>query len=151
MEPEIEINFFGTIVWGIVGIVVLALIIGAIVFFKKFFKRPELYGLSKEDIQKRWSQIEELLSRREDISWKLAVLEADKLLDHSLKAMGFGGTSLGERLKLAAYRHPKIRNVWPAHITRNKLAHEASYSLGQGAARQAVSQFKKALQELGVL
>jgi len=151
MESEINISGIVLFLW-IIGIIFfVALIISGIVFVKKFFKRPELYGLSKEDIQKRWNQIEELLSRREDISWKLAVLEADKLLDHSLKAMGFGGVSLGERLKLAAYRHPKIRNVWPAHITRNKLAHEASYSLGQGAARQAVSQFKKALQELGVL
>ena len=148
---ETEINLSTIIIWGVIIIVLLILFITGVVFIKKFFRRPELYGMSKEDIQKRWNQIEELLSRREDVSWKLAVLEADKLLDHSLKSMGFGGNSLGERLKLVAYKHPKIRNVWPAHITRNKLAHEASYSLGQGAARQAISQFKKALQELGVL
>lgn len=148
---ETEINLSSVIIGGVVIVIFSVFLIVAVIFLKKLFKRPELYGMSKEDIQKRWNQIEELLSRREDVSWKLAVLEADKLLDHSLKAMGFGGNSLGERLKLAAYRHPKIRNVWPAHITRNKLAHEASYSLGQGAARQAVSQFKKALQELGVL
>jgi hypothetical protein len=151
METEINISGIDAVLWGVGGVVFCVLIIAGIVFIKKFFKRPELYGLSKEDIQKRWDQIEELVSRREDMSWKLAVLEADKLLDHSLKAMGFGGVSLGERLKLAAYRHPKIRNVWPAHITRNKLAHEASYSLNQDGARQAVGQFKKALQELGVL
>lgn len=148
---ETEINLSTIIIWVVIIVVLLVLLIVGIIFVKKLFKRPELYGMSKEDIQKRWNQIEELLSRREDVSWKLAVLEADKLLDHSLKAMGFGGNSLGERLKLVAYKHPKIRNVWPAHITRNKLAHEASYSLGQGAARQAVSQFKKALEELGVL
>ncbi|MBI2645349.1 hypothetical protein HYW94_04230 [Candidatus Uhrbacteria bacterium] len=151
METEINLSSFAVILWILGGIFFIVIIVVGIIFIKKFFKRPELYGLSKEDIQKRWNQIEELLSRREDVSWKLAVLEADKLLDHSLKAMGFGGVSLGERLKLAAYRHPNIRNVWSAHITRNKLAHEASYSLGQGAARQAVSQFKRALQDLGVL
>lgn len=148
---ETEINLSTIIIWVVIVVILLILLVASIIFIKKFFRRPELYGMSKEDIQKRWNQIEELLSRREDVSWKLAVLEADKLLDHSLKAMGFGGNSLGERLKLVAYKHPKIRNVWPAHITRNKLAHEASYSLGQGAARQAVSQFKKALEELGVL
>ncbi len=148
---ETEINLSSILVWGVISVALLVSFVIGIIFVKKFFKRPELYGMSKEDILKRWNQIEELLSRREDVSWKLAVLEADKLLDHSLKSMGFGGVSLGERLKLAAYRYPKIRNVWPAHITRNKLAHEASFSLGQGAARQAISQFKKALEELGVL
>ena len=149
MESEVDIS--GVIPWIVLGAVVLVCIILGVLALKRFFKRAELYGMSREEIQKRWDQIEGLLARREDISWKLAVLEADKLLDHSLKAMGFGGNSLGERLKLAAYKHPNIRNVWPAHIVRNKLAHEASYSLGQGTARQAISQFKKALQELGVM
>lgn len=149
MEYEIDIWFIFLTLLAIVGAV-----IGIIVFvarLRRMMRRPELLGMSREDIKKRWINIEALLERNDEMSYKLSVLEADKLLDHVLKSMGCGGTNLGERIKLMSYKYPKLRNVWGAHIVRNKIAHEASYHLSRNSARAAIAQFKNALQELGTL
>ncbi|MBI4239711.1 hypothetical protein HY620_01835 [Candidatus Uhrbacteria bacterium] len=148
MEPILD---FSWIRYGIAGVAVCAAILFIIFKIQHLLRRPDLYGMSREEINKRWREIEALVQRNDEMSYKLAVMEADKLLDHGLKSMGFGGSSLGERLKLAAYKYPKIRNVWPAHLTRNKLVHEASFHLHRGTAAQAIQQFKSALLELGML
>ncbi len=149
MEYEINVGL-------VLFILVLVLLgIGGLVIgvyrIRLMFRRPEVLGMSREDIKKRWQEIEALLDRDDEMSYKLAILEADKLLDHVLKSMGSGGTNLGERIKLMSYKYPKLRNVWPAHIMRNKIAHEASYHIGKGSVRNAISQFKSALRELGTL
>ncbi len=58
---------------------------------------------------------------------------------------------MGEQLKLAAYKYPKIRDVWSAHLMRNKLVHEASFHLSFGQTKTAITSFKHALEEIGVL
>lgn len=138
------------IIIAILGIVVLFVILKIKKIIKKALRRQELYGLDKKEIKRRWQEIEELLDRKNEMSYKLAVLEADKLLDHVLKYMGFGGSSLGERLKLTCYKFPKLRQVWPAHKVRNRLVHEASYQLRYGEARRVVRIFRKGLEELGI-
>ncbi len=154
MEPIIDYSAFsaGTMIpWIVGGIVVIVFFGMGIGWLLKSLRREEFYGMSPQEIRKRWNTIEGYLKRQEEMSWKLAVMEADTLLDHALKSRGFGGQTMGERLKLAAYKYPKIRDVWGAHLTRNKLAHEASYHLSFGQARNALSSFKHALEQLGVL
>ncbi|MBI4268334.1 hypothetical protein HY627_00685 [Candidatus Uhrbacteria bacterium] len=135
-----------------VGILVV-IIVGAYVVKKIriFFRRPELLGTSRDDLRKKWSQIEAMAARGDEMSLKLSVMEADKLLDHALKSMGFGGESMGERLKLVVYKYPRVRRAWMGHTVRNQLVHETSYHLSRSTARQALSSFKDALSELGIV
>lgn len=136
------------------AVVVIAFIVLLIFLFKKIASllgRPELYGLSREKIKKHWEEIEDLLKRKEETAWKLAVMEADKLLDHVLKSMAIPGQNLGERLRFIQHKYPKIRQVWPAHKIRNKLVHEAGYHIKYHTAKRAIKDFKKSLEELKVL
>lgn len=119
-------------------------------FFRRLFA-PKLQGMDRGAIKARWDEIERMAAAGGEMNLKMAVMEADKLLDHALKAMAIPGMTLGERLKFAAYKHPKIRNVWNAHRLRNQLAHEASYYLDPGFAKKALRDFKDALQTLNVL
>ena len=141
----------------LIYIVYLALFAGAVfvlwLFYKKIrgvFRRPELHDMSRESIKRHWNQIEELVDRNDDTSWKLAVMEADKLLDHSLKSMAIPGMNMGERLRFIAHKYPKINNVWRAHRVRNDIAHQAAYRLSHGEAKNAIRDFKSALEELGI-
>ncbi|MFH1838022.1 MAG: hypothetical protein ABH808_00775 [Candidatus Kuenenbacteria bacterium] len=149
MEINIEI-------WQIVlGLIIIA--IGLLIFFKfvkiikSFFRGKKLYGIDKEEIKKKWQEIEGLLNKSSEISYKLAILEADKLLDHVLKSMFFPGNTLGERLKVACYKYEKLRQVWWAHKVRNQLVHETNYHLAYGEAKKALNIFKKGFEELGIL
>lgn len=105
----------------------------------------------REAMRGRWKEVESLLDAPGELSPKLAVIEADKLLDHALKAMAMPGTTLGERLKFAAYKYPKLNEVWWAHKVRNQLVHEASYRLDRDIARKAVRAFRKALLMIGAI
>ncbi len=113
--------------------------------------RPELSGLSQKEIQRRWDEICDIIKVKKEMNYKLAVIEADKLLDHILQAMNFQGDTMGDRLKVAIYRFPKLRKVVWAHRVRNQIVHEANYSLRHGVARLLLKLYKRALKYLRVL
>lgn len=115
-----------------------------------FFRSRE-YRLDKEGVKKQWQGIEKLLSQPGEMNYKLAVLEADKLLDYVLKSMAMPGKDLAERLRFASFKFTKLKRVWWAHGVRNQLVHESSFHLGRSLAKKAVKEFKGALEEMGAL
>jgi len=102
-------------------------------------------------MRRRWEEIEALTRQPGEMGRKMAVLEADKLLDYALKSLAMPGNTLGERLRFAGYKWPKLRQVWWAHKIRNQLVHEASYHLDQGIAARAVRSYRAALKLIGIL
>ncbi len=107
-------------------------------------------GNDRSQFARRWQEIESLASREES-SRRMAIVEADKLLDHALKAIAMPGETLGERLKFAQYKYPNLRDVWFAHRLRNQLVHEANYHLDASNAKKALKSFRKALEMLGAI
>jgi hypothetical protein len=136
------------LVFAAVALGIVMLIVGRIA---NFFAGRKFEGSDRRAMQKRWAEIESMIDAPGEMSRKLAVLEADKLLDQALKSLAMPGTTLGERLKFAAYKYPDLKEVWWAHKVRNQLAHEATYHLEAGLARKAVKAFKKALTRLGAI
>ncbi len=115
-----------------------------------FFKSRE-YDLDKSGIKKRWQEIEDLLKRPGEMNYKIAVMEADKLLDYVLKSMTMSGKDMGERIRFASFKFDRLRKVWWAHVLRNQLVHEATFSLDHATAKRAIKTFKRALEEIGAL
>lgn len=149
-EPIIQTT--SSFSWGIVLVVFLVLI-GVIVGLSKLIrllKRPSLQGLSRDQVIAMWQQIENT-SEQGVMGGKLAVMEADKLLDHVLKSMSFPGETMAERLKLAEYKYQALRHVWPAHKLRNQLVHDPSFDMSSRQAKFAIKEFKEALKVLNVL
>lgn len=116
-----------------------------------FFKRQKPIAFSVKNVKIQWQEVERLINEEGAMNHKMAILEADKLFDSVLKAMGIPGSSFLERIKFASYQYPKLREVWWAHKLRNELVHEVSYALNPGLAKKAVKEFRKALAELGAL
>ena len=134
----------------IAAIVFAILLICAITVVRSRFKRPELMNLTPEQVNARWNELAKM-AEQGTMGAKLAVIEADKLLDHVLKSMMMPGETLGERLKMAAYKYPAIKQVWPAHKLRNQLVHDSAFELRLGDAKRALSDFRAALRALNVL
>lgn len=126
----------------LIGFVLLDSIIVIWVVLKKFkakaFRSEEL-----QYIRSHWMIIVNSL----DSHPKQAVLDADKLLDYALSKKGFAG-SVGEKLKAAGPRFSDLDGVWRAHKLRNHVAHELS-DIELHAAKAAINNFKKALNDLG--
>ena len=84
--------------------------------------------------------------------WKLAIIEADIILDDSLKQKGYLGTSLGERLKsISGAQMNTINDAWEAHKIRNRIAHDgADFVLTKRLADETISRYLRVFSELGI-
>lgn len=84
--------------------------------------------------------------------WKLAIIEADIILDEILKEAGYGGISLGERLKsISPSQLESLDDAWQAHKVRNQIAHGgADFILTQRLAQDTIKQYRRVFYELGL-
>jgi len=84
--------------------------------------------------------------------WKLAIIEADIILDEILKQKGYAGNSLGERLKsIAPSQLESLQDAWEAHKVRNSIAHQgADFILTQRLAQETVTRYQRVFTEFGV-
>ncbi len=140
------------VILGVVFAAVVALILALLVKkIRNFFASRSFQPSDRQAMRRRWTEIERAVETQGEMSRKMAVLEADKLLDSALKALAMPGDTLGDRLKFAQYKYPALRDVWWAHRVRNQLAHEASYHLDAGVAKRALKTFKEALERLGAI
>ena len=114
-------------------------------------KRRRDDTLDLAHIQKNWQEIEELVNKDSEAMWRVAIIEADKLLDYVLKGKVFAGETMGQRLKVACFKYPKLRQVWWAHKLRNNIVHETRVKISKGQAKKAVRSFHAALSELKAL
>ncbi|HUT22213.1 MAG TPA: hypothetical protein VMX18_02250 [Candidatus Bipolaricaulota bacterium] len=134
----------------------LDVLIGAIVIFVVVIilfvvRRRPPEDIDVKQIQDKWVEIESLISKDSEAMWRVAIIEADNLLDFVLKGMIMPGETLGQRLKVACYKYEKLRNVWWAHKLRNTIVHESDYKLRRGEAAKAIKGFEHALKILRVL
>lgn len=125
----------------IFGVIVLALL-------SKFMPRRRT-RLDHEFFQQQWA---ELLARvKTPEGMVLAVVDADKLLDHALKKHHFKGKTMGERLVSAQRMISDNDSVWYAHKLRNRLVHEPNVKLKKKEAQAALAGFRQGLKDLGAL
>ncbi len=142
----------GTTVLWLFGLLLVFVFLAAFGVWRlvRFLRRPDMHGLSREAVAKQWAQIEQL-PEQGLVGAKLAVIEADKLLDGVLKSMMFPGETMADRLKVSAYKYPDIRQVWGAHKLRNQLVHDSAFELTSRQAHYALKDFARALRTLNVL
>jgi hypothetical protein len=101
---------------------------------------------------KEWENIIKRLEAKDEANHKLAVIEADKLLDTVLKKLTIPGSTMGERLKaIPVSQLPSIENVWKVHKLRNHLVHTTEFVLTDNKAKQAIDIYHQAFIELKVL
>lgn len=128
-------------------VVIVVIGVGLMVIIALTRKGP--IGLNQEQFRSKWLTIEGSLSDDPN-THQLAILNADKLLDSALKARGFKGETMGERLKSARTVFKNNNAVWAAHKLRNQIAHE-EITVKKQTVLQALSAFKRALKDVGAL
>jgi len=106
-----------------------------------------------EQGNRRWREVEEHVLSNNPNDWKLAIIEADVMLEIMLKEAGFGGATIADRLRSASSRSfATIDDAWQAHRIRNQIAHGGSdFVLTQKMAQATIVQYKKVFEEFGVV
>ena len=103
-----------------------------------------------EDRLARWEEIRSHMDSENSAEWKMAIIEADLIMDDILKKIGYNGDSIGERLKnIEPSDFDNLKNVWDAHKVRNRIAHEGmQFKLSKEEAIEVIDKYEKALKEL---
>lgn len=108
--------------------------------------------IPKRGLAKKWAEIEKKFKSQSESDLKLAVIEADKILDNLLERMGYHGKTMGERLEqVQPAQFPRLQEVWDAHKIRNNIVHDTDYKLSYGEAERAIKTYEAVLQELEVI
>lgn len=105
--------------------------------------RPE------HNLNEKWEQVLKLLESDSASDWKLAILEADIMLEEILDKMGYDGDTIGEKLKnVEQSDFETLDYAWEAHKIRNAVAHEGSdFLLNQREAKRTIALYKKVFEE----
>jgi len=135
------------------AVVILGIILVSVVILVALYliRRAHKAEIDHKFFQDRWLQIEGLLKMGKEMNYKLAIIEADKLLDHALTVLNFPGTTTAERLQFAAYKYKDLKRVWWAHKVRNMVVHDVKYELSSGETKKVVELFRRALKLIGCL
>jgi len=102
-----------------------------------------------DQTNKRWLKVVEHIESENENDWRLAIIEADLMLDEMMSGMGYAGDSIGEKLKsVEKSDFTTIGFAWDAHKVRNRIAHEGSnFVLSKHEARRVVDLYKTVFNE----
>jgi hypothetical protein len=126
-------------------------IIGILVLVVVTMTGPAAKSIDQEKYRSKWLEIENSLTRDNQASYQLAIMNADKLLDLALRDRGVQGETMGARMKTANKRWSNANAVWAAHKLRNQVAHEVSVTVSYDAIRRHMAAYKQALKDLGAV
>ena len=158
--------------WTVVGIVsVLLTIIFLFIIIFSLVRMVEIQIYDKEEIEHeihnallkqkerdrnsnpRWHYILTLIESPNESDWRVAIIEADSMLEESLKEKGLSGNTVSELLegaKESGYR--SIQDAWDAHIVRNQIAHQGSdFPISQIEGRRVIKMFQNFFEELRII
>jgi len=114
------------------------------------FFSMKTYGTKK--INRQWQRVLRRLDTGLESEYKLAVLEADRMLDNSLKKMGYTGATLEERLgKLTSVTLPNIEELQQTRNVRGNILHDPDYRLELSEARKILKVYDEAFRDLQIL
>lgn len=99
----------------------------------------------------RWTHVRELIESPTANDWRQAIIEADIILDDMLTRIGYTGSSVGEKLKMANATHFRtLQDAWEAHKVRNEITHQGStYPLTDKIAYRTILQYENVFKEHG--
>ena len=113
-------------------------------------KQQSLDGTGKFR-NERWENVLGYLSSNNQSDWKLAIIEADSILEDLTDQLELDGGNLGERLKSSNKdKFKTLDDAWEAHLVRNKIAHDGSlFELSQHEANRIITLYENVFREFG--
>ncbi len=120
---------------------------------KQAEKEKDLMNKGDGKKNERWEGVLNHLFSENSGDWKLAIIEADSMLEALMDQMGYKGENLGEKLKAVdRVRFRSIDDAWEAHIVRNRIAHEGlQFELTQREAKRVIALYEQVFREFGYI
>jgi len=104
--------------------------------------------VSPKKMRKKWSNIEAYLESNNSSQYKLAVLEADRVIDKIFKSMGLKGNDMIEMLdNLNPGQMEEAEELKTAHKIRNRIINDPSFQIDRKKAKETIDIYAKFLTE----
>lgn len=103
----------------------------------------------KRQRNQKWLRVEQLMESANPSDWRLAIIEADILLDEMISRMPYQGETLADKMKkVEKSDFSTIESAWEAHKARNQIAHAGSdYVLTEHEAKRVINLYREVFQE----
>lgn len=114
--------------------------------------RKQIQTLRSSYFKERWNKLlKKYAEAPTPDSMRLAVIEADAMVDDVLKDLNFPGDHLADRLSyLDAKEIKTLNNLWDAHRLRNDIVHSPSRRLTVREGMSAIEKYKAFFNELKI-
>ena len=114
--------------------------------------RAAAHSVAAKDVPKtqlRWNHILEQVHSDDERQWRLAILEADIMLNELLDVLGYRGETMADKMKAVERGDFKtIDLAWEAHRVRNSIAHQGSmHELNSRDARRVTGLYEQIFKE----
>ncbi len=138
-------------------IAVISIVVIAVMFFvasrqlKSFSVKVQSESVDRDAMKKKFEQIEVMLEASSEMARKVAVAEADKLMELVLKTYKIAGDTQLDRLQEVARSNRDLRDVI---VTRERVVIKAkapAARLTESEASDAIRVYKKGFRALGIL
>lgn len=99
--------------------------------------------------QLRWNRVLEQAHSDDPQSWRLAILEADIMLNELLDTLGYRGETMADKMRAVdRVNFNTIDFAWEVHKIRNSIAHKGSmHELNSREVRRVISLYERIFRE----
>lgn len=105
------------------------------------------------NVNTRWHYILTLIESPNESDWRVAIIEADSMLEEALRERGLTGETVADLLASAkdgGYRY--VQDAYDGHSARNQIAHQGSdFPLSQIEGRRVIKLFQNFFEELRII
>lgn len=115
------------------------------------FAEEEGQPVEKEN--EKWKRVYEHTMSNNSSDWRLAIIEADVMLEELLRTLGYQGEGVGEMLKsIDKSDMLTLDNAWEGHKVRNRIAHAGGeFQLTERETRRVIGLFETVFREFHLI
>ncbi len=119
---------------------------------EKTIKGTTMPIASRKRMRKMWDKIEERLETGSLSQYKVAILEADNLVDEILLKIGYQGNNMGERLEnVDSKQIEEFDDLKKAHQIRNKIIYDKNFVINKQEAQKAINPYREFLENFEII
>lgn len=108
--------------------------------------------IAKRRAIQAWRQVKERMARGTETNYKLAILEADRILDEVLKLMALPGQTMDERLSQVTTEHmAAIEQLRRAHQVARRITIDPEFTVDATLGREVIKTYADLFSEYGIV
>jgi hypothetical protein len=159
-------SFFFSVIKFIIGIYVIVIFVDIVLLLMQRSLggdiRDTIIGMNiprelasfggKKKLAKKWNLIRARLETGQNSQYKVAIIEADDIIDSLIRRMGYKGENMGERLDdVPSGQLDHIEELKQAHEVRNRIIQDDNFTLDRKSAEETMALYEEFLRYFEVL